>query len=110
MKGNLRFDFSENVAFIFGGAGGIPGEGTYTILFEDYEKKISETEQGTFNEVPSESDIPDLLTISFLVNGLHSERETEVMFIKKTMVITPEREESRIMDFQKAVIARGRIP
>ncbi|MHB8360474.1 MAG: hypothetical protein ACYDAO_06395 [Thermoplasmataceae archaeon] len=84
----------------------------YSSSFGYYEKKIK-SEEGVYDTVPAESELKDLISVVFIVKGFHKgiteEKETEIQITEGRMISTPRREEEHLIEFQNAVLKKGRL-
>ena len=84
----------------------------YSVKYEYYARKMGE-EEGIYDSIPSESDLKEASSVVFSVLGLHKgiteEKKTQLEFTEGRIISTPDREEEKLMEFQKAVLKLGRL-
>lgn len=84
----------------------------YSVKYEYYAKKMGE-EEGIYDSIPSESDLKEAASVVFTVMGLHKgireEKETQLEVTEGRIISTPDREEEKLLEFQRAVLKLGRL-
>ena len=84
----------------------------YSVKYEYYARKMS-GEEGIYDSIPSESDLKGASSVVFSVLGLHKgiteEKTTQLEFTEGRIISTPDREEEKLIEFQRAVLKLGRL-
>jgi len=85
------------------------GQFKYTVSFSYCEKKDQKGETGVYTDIPEPEDADQLVSITFDVDGLKGEKDTELQFTGNYLTVTPSREYKHILDFELAVLKKGVI-
>jgi len=83
------------------------GQFKYTVAFSYAEKKDQKGETGVFTDIPQPEDADQLVSMTFDVDGLKGEKDTELQFTGNYLTVTPSREYKHILDFELAVLKKG---
>lgn len=83
------------------------GQYSYSVTFSYAEKKDKKGETGVYTDIPQPEDADQLVSMTFDVEGLKGEKDTELQFTGNYVTVTPSREYRHILDFELAVLKKG---
>lgn len=83
------------------------GQYSYSVTFSYAEKKDKKGETGVYTDIPQPEDADQLVSMTFNVEGLKGEKDTELQFTGNYVTVTPSREYRHILDFELAVLKKG---
>lgn len=83
------------------------GQYSYSVTFSYAEKKDKKGETGVYTDIPQPEDADQLVSMTFNVEGLKGEKDTELQFTGNYITVTPSREYRHILDFELAVLKKG---
>jgi hypothetical protein len=83
------------------------GQFRYSVTFSYAEKKDQKGETGVYTDIPQPEDAEQLVSMTFNVDGLKGEKDTELQFTGNYVTVTPSREYKHLLDFEVAVIKKG---
>lgn len=85
------------------------GQFRYSVKFSYAEKKDQKGETGVYTDIPQPEDAEKLVSMTFNVDGLKGEKDTELQFTGNYVTVTPSREYKHLLDFEVAVLKKGVI-
>ncbi|MHB1811641.1 MAG: hypothetical protein ACYDCP_04270 [Thermoplasmataceae archaeon] len=85
------------------------GQYSYSVSFSYAEKEDQKGETGVYTDIPAGDDGKKILSMTFVVDGLKGEKGTELQFNGNMITVTPSREYKHILDFELAVLKKGKI-
>jgi hypothetical protein len=85
------------------------GQFRYSVTFSYAEKKDQKGETGVYTDIPQPEDAEKLVSMTFNVDGLKGEKDTELQFTGNYVTVTPSREYKHLLDFEVAVLKKGVI-
>ena len=116
-KSEVKLDSEKVLQVLWANALGSPekpvvyeaGQFRYSVTFSYAEKKDKKGETGVYTDLPQPEDADQLVSMTFDVDGLKGEKDTELQFTGNYVTVTPSREYKHLLDFEVAVLKKGTI-
>lgn len=116
-KSEVKLDSEKVLQVLWANALGSPekpvvyeaGQFRYSVTFSYAEKKDQKGETGVYTDLPQPEDADQLVSMTFDVDGLKGEKDTELQFTGNYVTVTPSREYKHLLDFEVAVLKKGII-